>query len=50
MLKETLKKLKETKEEKTMLKNKKRDNFNSPGCYNSCASDTSGSEHKPNSG
>ena len=49
MSKETLKKLKETKEEKTMLKNNKRNNTNSFGCNNSSTFDTSRSKYKPNS-
>ena len=40
-----LKKLKETKEEKRMLKNKKRNNINSFGCNNSSAFDTCGSKY-----
>ncbi len=47
MLKETLKRLKETKEER-MLKNKKRDNFNSFGCDNNCTFNTSRSKYKFN--
>ena len=41
-----LKKLKDTKEEKRMLKNKKRNNINSFGCNNSSTFDISGSKHK----
>ena len=41
-----LKKLKETKEESRMLKNKKRNNINSFGCNNSSAFDISGSNNK----
>jgi hypothetical protein len=41
-----LKKLKETKEENKMLKNKKRNNINSFGCNNSSAFNISGSKHK----
>ena len=48
MSKETLKKLKETKEEKTMLKNNKRNNTNSFGCNNSSTFDTSRSKYKLN--
>lgn len=53
MPKETLKKLKETKEGgkvrmNKMLRNKKRNNINSPGCNNSCTFDTGRSEHKFN--
>ena len=44
-----LKKLKETKEENKMLKNKKRNNINSFGCNNSSAFDTSRSKYKFNS-
>ena len=40
-----LKKLKETKEESRMLKNKKRNNINSFGCNNSSTSDISRSKH-----
>ena len=43
-----LKKLKETKEEKRMLKNKKRNNINSFGCNNSSAFDISRSKYKFN--
>ena len=50
MSKETLKKLKETKEENKMLKNKKRNNINSFGCNNSSAFDISRSKYKLNSG
>ena len=54
MPKETLKKLKETKEGgkvrmNKMLRNKKRNNINSFGCNNSSAFDTSRSKYKPNS-
>ena len=53
MPKETLKKLKETKEvEKVrmnkMLRNKKRNNVNSLGCNNSSTFDTSRSKYKLN--
>ena len=41
-----LKKLKETKEEKRMLKNKKRNNINRFGCNNSSAFDIGRSKHK----
>ena len=41
-----LKRLKETKEENKMLKNKKRNNTNSFGCNNSGAFNTSRSEYK----
>ena len=40
-----LKKLKETKEENRMLKNKKRNNINSFGCNNSSTSDISRSKY-----
>ena len=43
-----LKKLKETKEESRMLKNKKRNNINSFGCNNSSAFDISRSKYKFN--
>ena len=43
-----LKKLKETKEEKRMLKNKKRNNINSFGCNNSSAFNISRSKYKFN--
>ena len=43
-----LKKLKETKEENKMLKNKKRNNINSFGCNNSSAFDISRSKYKLN--
>ena len=43
-----LKKLKETKEENRMLKNKRRNNINSFGCNNSSAFDTSRSKYKFN--
>ena len=46
MPKETLKNLKETKEENKMLKNKKRNNINSFGCNNSSAFNISGSNNK----
>ncbi len=54
MPKETLKKLKETKEGgeirmNKMLRNKKRNNINSFGCSNSGTFDTSRSKYKPNS-
>ena len=42
------KRLKETKEENKMLKNKKRNNINSFGCNNSSAFDISGSKYKFN--
>ena len=45
MHKKRLKKLKETKEENKMLKNKKRNNINSFGCNNSSAFDTSRSKY-----
>ena len=45
-----LKKLKETKEENKILKNKKRNNINSFGCNNSSAFDISRSKYKLNSG
>ncbi len=48
MQKETLKNSKETKEEKRMLRNKKRNNTNSFGCNNSGTFNTSGSKYKPN--
>ena len=48
MNKKRLKKLKETKEESRMLKNKKRNNINSFGCNNSSAFDISGSKYKFN--
>ena len=41
-----LKKLKETKEESRMLKNKKRNHANSFGCNNSSTFDISGSNNK----
>ena len=41
-----IKKLKETKEENKILKNKKRNNINSFGCNNSSAFNISGSKHK----
>ena len=41
-----LKKLKETKEENRMLKNKKRNNINSFGCDNSSTFNLSRSKHK----
>lgn len=41
MPEKTLKKLEETKEEKRMLRNKKRNNSNSFGCDNSCTSNIS---------
>ena len=40
-----LKKLKETKEEEKMIKNKRRNNINSFGCNNSSAFDTSRSKY-----
>ena len=43
-----LKKLKETKEENRMLKNKKRNNINSFGCNNSSAFNISRSKYKFN--
>ena len=43
-----LKKLKETKEESRMLKNKKRNNINSFGCNNSSALNISRSKYKFN--
>ena len=43
-----LKKLKETKEENKMLKNKKRNNINSFGCNNSSAFDTCRSKYQLN--
>ena len=43
-----IKKLKETKEENKILKNKKRNNINSFGCNNSGAFDTSRSKHQSN--
>ena len=43
-----LKKLKDTKEEKRMLKNKKRNNINSFGCNNSSALNISRSKYKFN--
>ena len=46
MHKKRLKKLKETKEENKILKNKKRNNINSFGCNNSSAFDISRSEYK----
>ena len=41
MSEKTLKNLEETKEEKRMLRNKKRNNTNSFGCDNSCTFNTS---------
>ena len=46
MQKETLKDLKETKEEKKMLKNRKRNYTNSVSCNNSNTLDISRSEYK----
>lgn len=46
MQKETLKNSKETKEEKIMLKNRKRNYANSIGSNNSCTFDISRSEYK----
>ena len=43
-----IKKLKETKEENKILKNKKRNNINSFGCNNSSAFDISRSKYKFN--
>ena len=48
MPEKTLENLEETKEEKEMLKNKKRNNTNSFGCNNSCAFNTSRGQHKLN--
>ena len=48
MPRKTLKKLKKTKEEKEMLRNKNRNNISSIGCDNSCAFDISRSKHKLN--
>ena len=43
-----IKKLKETKEENIILKNKKRNNINSFGCNNSSAFDTCWSKYEFN--